>query len=185
MKWHYYGMSGMWGPMTNPAAYSFAKRVSQLGVDIHASPYRDYDAGHIALEVSKIPDSEGVFLCGTSLGADDVPVVCSYVLRYKDRRTRIDGAFGFQASIYGPKGYPLNKNVKFAHLIYSYNPWPFPGLGMYKWPAGTMDPKNFHLTPHHLPHPGDYDIGDQNMFLREMQSIMKAGTDTHEGRPST
>ncbi len=175
MKWNYFGMSGMWGPMTNPGAYSFTKRVAQLGIDIHASPYRDYNAGDIALAISKLPLTDGVFVCGTSLGACDVSVVCNYVTRYRDGRTRIDGAFGWQASLYGARQsqFPLNKNVRFAHLIYSYNPIPFPGLGAAKWVRGTMDPKQFHLTPHHLPHPGDTDLGDQAMFLHEMQGIMK------------
>ena len=169
MNWHGYGMYGMYGPATDPGELTFSRRVAGLGVNIHNSPYRDYQAGEIAFAILKLPAEDGVFVWGTSLGANDVPVVCSYV-----KRRTIDGAFGFQASLWGAKGYLLNKNVKFAHLIYSYNPLPLPGLGAYKWPLGTMNAASYHKTAHHIPHPGDYDVGDQNMFLKEMQAIMSA-----------
>ncbi len=71
------------------------------------------------------------------------------------------------------RGYRLNNNVKFAHLIYSYNPIPLPGLGAYIWPLGTMNPASYHKTPHHIPHPGDYDLNDQTMFINEMRRIME------------
>lgn len=167
MRWHGFGMYGQGGYVTNPAERGFSQRVAKLGVNIHSSPYESYDAGTIAAIVSKIPDNEGVFVWGTSLGANNTPVVCSYT------RRRIDGAFGFQASIYGASGVKLNANIKFAHLIYSYNPIPFPGLGAYVWPLGTMNAASYHKTQHNIPHPGDYDINDQNMFLGEMKRIME------------
>lgn len=169
-QWHGFSMYGMGGPMTDPGETGFSQRVAhELGVNIHGSPYRDSEAANIAVMIDKLPSKDnGVFVWGTSLGANNTPVVCSYVKR------DIDGAFGFQASIYGAKGYPLNKNVKFAHLIYSYNPIPLPGLGAYLWPLGTMAAASYHKTPHHIPHPGDYDMHDQNMFLAEMQRIIKA-----------
>lgn len=167
MNWHLFDMYGMGGSVTNPGSGVFTYRAAhELHINVHGSPYRDYQAAGIAVLIDKIPETEGVFVAGTSLGANNVPVVCSYVKR------RIDGAFGFQASIYGARGYKLNANVKFAHLIYSYNPIPFPGLGAYKWPLGTMHAASYHLTAHHIPHPGDYDQGDQDMFLNEMKRIM-------------
>jgi hypothetical protein len=168
MDWHGFGMYGMGGSATDPGEAQFSQRVAtELGVHIHGSPYRDTEAGKIAALIQGLPEKDGVFVWGTSLGCNNVPVVCTYV----GTRT-LDGAFGFQASLYGAKGYPLNNNVKFAHLIYSYNPIPLPGLGAYIWPLGTMPAASYHKTGHHIPHPGDYDVGDQNMFLREMKRIM-------------
>ena len=168
MNWHGFGMYGMFGPETDPGEAGFSQRVWQeLGVNIHGSPYRDYQAGEIAALIDKLPPEDGTFVWGTSLGACNVPVVCSYTKHV------INGAFGFQASIYGAKGYPLNDNIKFAHLIYSYNPIPFPGLGAYIWPLGTMEAASYHRTRHDLPHPGDYDLNDQNTYLAEMKRIME------------
>lgn len=171
MTWHFFSMYGMGGPMTDPGEYGFTQRAwHEVGVNIHSSPYLDTQAGEIAAFIDKLPPADGVFVCGTSLGACNVPVVCSYT------KHKIDGAFGFQASIYGAKGYPLNANVKFAHLIYSYNPIPLPGLGSYIWPLGTMSAASYHRTRHDIPHPGDYDLHDQNMFLAEMKRIMEHTT---------
>lgn len=166
MKWHGFGMFGMGGPATNPAEAGFSHRVAELGVDIHGSPYRDYQAGDIAAIINKIPDTEGVFVWGTSLGANNTPLVCSYVHR------RIDGAFGFQASLYGYQG-KIPVNVKFAHLISSRNPAPILGLGLYVWQCSSLS-VDFHHDWHDIPHPGDYDEGDQNIFLGEMCHIMAA-----------
>lgn len=167
MIWHGFGMYGQGGYATNPSEKGFSGRAKQLGVNIHDSPYESYQAGEIAELINKIPETEGVFVWGTSLGANNTPVVCSYAKR------RIDGAFGFQASIYGACGVGLNANIKFAHLISSDNPAPFPGLGSYVWPLGTMPGASYHRTQHNLPHPGDYDTGDQDMFLAEMKRIME------------
>jgi len=164
MKFHGFGMYGMGGPATNPAEAGFSRRVAGLGVDIHGSPYRDYQAGEIAAIINKIPETEGVFVWGTSLGANNTPLVCSYVHR------RIDGAFGFQASLYGYHG-RMPKNVKFAHLISSHSPIPMPGLGAYVWECATLDTHYIHEW-RDLPHPGDYDKDDQNKFLEEMKDIM-------------
>lgn len=170
IDWHGFSMFGMGGNMTDPGEAQFTHRVAtELGVHIHSSPYRDTDAGRIAAIIQALPPNDGVFVWGTSLGANNTPVVCTYV-----GKRIIDGAFGFQASIYGAKNYPLNSNVLFAHLIYSYNPIPLPGLGAYIWPLGSMNPPSYHKTNHSIPHPGDYDVGDQNMFLGEMRRIMKA-----------
>jgi hypothetical protein len=167
-SWHGFGMYGMGGASTDPAEATFSQRVKALGVDIHGSPYSDYEAGNIAAFIKGIPDDEGVFVWGTSLGSNNVPVVCSYVKR------KIQGAFGFQASTYGAKNVGLGSNVLFAHLIWSVNPAPFPGLGSYVWPAAGINPASYHRTQHDLPHPGDYDAHDQDVFLGEMQRIMVA-----------
>lgn len=166
-KWHGFGFSGMWANWgTDPAEGTFSERVAKLGVHIYGSPFPDQESTAFVPRINAIPESEGVFLWGTSLGCNNIAVVANLVKR------RIDGIFGFQASIYGAKRYPINNNVRFAHLIYSYNPLPLPGLGAYKWPRGTIDAKHYVQTPHHIAHPGDYDVNDQNMFLREMREIM-------------
>lgn len=168
-KWHGFGFSGMWANYgSDPAEVVFSKHVAELGVITYGSPYPDEQATLFVPRINKIPDDEGVFLWGTSLGANNIAVVANLVKR------RIDGMFGFQASLYGARGYAINSNVMHAHLIYSYNPWPFPGLGAYCWPRGTVYPKRYVTTAHHLPHPGDGDVNDQNMFLREMKGIMAA-----------
>ncbi len=169
MNWHGFGMYGMFGNTTDPGEMGFSERVAhELEVDIHDSPYRDYEAGAIAAMIEKLPPEDGVFVWGTSLGANDCPVVASYTKR------KIDGLWGFQASLYGAKT-PLGSNVLFAHLIYSFLPIPFPGLGAYIWKVGTMNPPSYHKTKHNLPHPGDYDLGDQSIFINEMKRIMDHG----------
>lgn len=168
MTWHGFGMYGMGGPTTDPGEDTFSRRVAEIGVNIHDSPYRDYEAGNIAAVIERLPAEDGVFVWGTSLGSNNAPLTCSYT------KHRIDGCFGFQASIYGYHS-ALPSNCQFAHLIHSYNPVPFPGLGMYIWANAGMNPASYHLTAHNIPHPGDYDINDQNMFLGEMQRIMRAG----------
>lgn len=167
MNWHGFGMYGWGGWNTDPGESGFSQRVKKLGVNIHGSPYLSSQVNDIVAEIDALPEIVGIFVWGTSLGANNTPVVCARTKR------KIDGAFGFQASIYGARGYPINVNVKFAHLIYSYNPIPFPGLGAYRWPKGTIT-GGYVQTPHHIAHPGDYDVGDQNMFLAEMRRIMEA-----------
>jgi hypothetical protein len=168
MNYHLFWMYGMWGPYTDAGSRAFVERIEQelSDIDVHDSPYRDYEAGKIAALIDKLPLNDGVFVGGTSLGCNDTAVVCNYVHR------SINGAFGFQASLFGPKGFALNANVKFAHLIYSYNPLAL-GLGAYRWPLGTMNPQSYHKTPHHLPHPGDGNTADQTMFIREMRAITR------------
>lgn len=160
-----FGVFGMGGRGTDPDEITFSARVASLGVHIGNSPYMDYQTNEIAAAIDTLPTNAIIFVWGTSLGANDCTVIAS-----RTKRT-IHGIFGFQASIYGAK-VPVPSTVLFAHLIYSYNPIPFPGLGAYKWKPGQgFDPVRLHLTPHHLRHPGDWDKGDQEMYLREMQRI--------------
>lgn len=163
-----FGMLGMGGTLTDPNEIAFSDRVrDELGVNIGSSPYRDYEAGAIAHDIDLLPDDAVVLVWGTSLGANDCPVVGSYIKR------KVHGIWGFQASLFGAK-VKVTPNVLFAHLIYSFNPIPIPGLGAYKWEPGEgFDGARLHLTPHHIPHPGDYDRGDQNMFLAEMKRVIE------------
>ncbi len=167
MNWHLFSMYGMGGHTTDPGEDYFTVRVKHAipDINIHDSPYQDQQAGEIAAMIDELPEDDGVFVAGTSLGCNNTPIACGYTKHI------IDGAFGFQASLYGAHS-SLTANVKFAHIIYSYNPIPFPGLGAYLWRVGTMHPASYHRTPHHIPHPGDYDVGDQNMFIAEMKHII-------------
>jgi hypothetical protein len=159
-------MLGLGGTFTDPNEVAFSDRVrDECDADIQASPYRDYDCAHIASVIDKLPADAVVLVWGTSLGAND----CTVVANYTKRKINI---FGFQASIFGAHE-KVTPNVLFAHLFYSYNPIPIPGLGAYKWePAPGFDKARLHLTPHHIPHPGDYDRGDQDTFIAEMKRII-------------
>ncbi len=168
MTVHFFGGYGMGGHVTDPGEDWFTNRVKAEipEIDIHNSPYRDRDAGYVAGEIDKLPPNDIVFIQGTSLWANDCPVVGSYTKHI------VHGMFGFQASLYGAKQ-PITENVLFAHLFYSYNPIPFPGLGAYKWrlKAGNTV-TGLHVTPKHLIHPGDYDVPSQNTFLAEIKRII-------------
>ncbi len=166
---HFFGIYGMGGHLTDPGEDYFTARVKAEipHIHTHASPYGDQQTGEIAAFIDTLAPEDIIFVQGTSLGANDAPVAASYT------KHRIDGVFGFQASLYGYHS-SLTANVQFAHLIYSYNPIPWPGLGAYLWRVGTMHPPSYHATPHHIPHPGDYDIGDQNKFIGEMKRIIAA-----------
>ncbi len=165
---HFFGMYGMGGHTTDPGEDWFTQRVKAEipEIDIHNSPYRDTDAGYIAGEIGKLPEDAVVFVQGTSLGANDCPVVSSYTSK------TIHGMFGFQASMFGVHQ-PIGPNVLFAHLFYSYNPIPLPLLGAYQWrltPGNSVT--SLYLSPKHLPHPGDYDVPSQNVFLANIKSII-------------
>jgi hypothetical protein len=167
-KVHFFGMYGMGGHTTDPGEDWFTARVKAMlpDVDIHDSPYRDYDAGHIAALIDQLPEDAVVFVQGTSLGANDAPIVGGYTKR------TIHGMFGFQASEYGVHS-SLTPNVLFAALFYSYNPIPFPGLGAYCWKRGPgFDYRRLHLIPKHIPHPGDYDKPSQDYYLTLMRRII-------------
>ncbi len=170
MTAHFFGMYGMGGHTTDPGEDWFTARVKAEipDIDIHHSPYRDQDAGYIAAEIDKLPPEDIVFVQGTSLGANDCPVVGNYT------KHKIDGMFGFQASMFGVHQ-PVTSNVLFAHLFFSFNPIPFPLLGAYQWRRAVGNTvTGLHVTPKHLPHPGDYDVPSQNIFLAEIKRIIAA-----------
>ncbi len=170
MNWHLFGGYGMmpFGIQTDPYMLVFCQEAKAAisALDTHDSPYRDYQAGVVASIISGLPPEDGVFVAGTSLSANDVTVIGSYTHHI------IDGAFGFQASNYGVHQ-PLTANVKFAHLISSDNPIPFPGLGGYRWQRGEMM-GGLILQTRNIPHPGDYYAPDRAMFIREMKNIIAA-----------
>ena len=185
MTVHGFFLYGMWGPVTDPGARTMTQRMaSELpGINMHDSPYRDYDVNEICAIIRELPSTDKVIVCGTSLGANNTPVVGAYVYLNNPKRT-INGIWGFQASIWGAKAgvdssYPgITPNVKFAHLISS----DFPlngGLGAYRWVSApgnkvTNDNGEPLLTTHNYPHPGDDVVADQDMFLAEMKRVIGA-----------
>lgn len=180
---HAFDIYGMWGPVTDPGARVMTQRMgTELGpINMHSSPYRDYDVNNIVAEILGLPADAIVIICGTSLGGNNGPVVAAYVYLQNKTRT-IHGLWGFQASIWGAQAQPgtvypgITPNVKFAHLISS----DFPlngGLGAYRWasaPGNTVTNGNGQplLTTHDYPHPGDGVAADQNMFLGEMKRVI-------------
>lgn len=169
MNWHFFAMYGMmpFGIQTDPCMKVFCDEVKAAmpDINIHDSPYRDAQVNEIAGIIGELPSDDGVFVAGTSLGANNVPVVCART------HHEIDGAFGFQASLYGVHS-PFTENVKFAHLISSDNPLPFPGLGAYRWERGEMT-GGLILEVRNVPHPGDYVAFDRAKYIREMKTIRK------------
>lgn len=172
MNWHGFGGYGMGGWTTDPAEYGFSERVNhELGVNIHGSPYRDYEAAEIAGLIKRLSPGEGIFLWGSSLMANNLPYIATLA-----QPRPIAGIFGFQASSWpGAAKVPVPKNVLFAQLFTSNTVVPLPALGSYQWvPGEGFPPESLHITHHNIPHPGDYDVGDQNTFLAEMKRIMES-----------
>ena len=177
---HGFFMYGMWGPITDPGARAMSERMASelTGIDMHASPYRDYDVNTIVAEIMKLPKDAIVLLGGTSLGANNTPVVGAYTA-LQDTTRIIHGMWGFQASIYGEHAgatpsYPgITPNVLFAHLAYSTNPIPIYGLGLYQW---ELAPGNRTTTLLMFdsgdPHPGDSDVAVQDKFIAEMKRVI-------------
>ena len=185
MTAHGFEIYGLWGPVTDPGARTMTQRMRQelTGINMHGSPYRDYDVNTIVAEIMALPADEPVLICGTSLGANNTPVTAAYVYLQNQKRM-IAGIWGFQASIYGAQAgqesyYPgVTANVQFAHLIFSEAPENF-GLGAYKWIAApgntvTNGGQGPLLTEKDLAHPGDGDVPSQDMFLAEMARVIAA-----------
>jgi hypothetical protein len=187
MKAHGFFLYGMWGPVTDPGARTMTQRmVDELpDIDMHGSPYRDYDVNAIVSIIMGLPENEPVLVTGTSLGSNNTPVVAAYAYLQSKQRV-INGIWGFQASIWGAQAcdpatgsgspdYPgITPNVKFAHLAYSLNPLNA-GLGAYIWkkaPGNTVT--NYYAFDTMDIHPGDGNVNVQNMFIDEMKRVIES-----------
>lgn len=161
-----FGIYGMWGPASDPGERQFTDRVKALGVDVGESPYRDYEVGRIVDAIKSLPPDAKVILWGSSLGANNCPIVSAYI-----PRRQIAGMWGFQASDHGAKQ-PIGSNVLFAHEI--YNPvWLLTfGLGHYRWtkPASNTE-TSLIVSKHYALHPGETPKA-QAMFLAEMKRVI-------------
>jgi hypothetical protein len=167
MKAYGFGMYGMWGPVTDPGEAEFCQKVAALGVDIGASPYRDYDVNTIVAAINVLPSGVCVLVWGSSLGANNSPVVGSYTNR------TIDGMWGFQASLYGAQ-VPITSNVKFAHEVYNPNLLETGGLGAYQWQVAAGNRRtNLYTSVRYDLHPGETESA-QAMFLAEMKRVIGA-----------
>ena len=159
-------MYGQYGPLTDPGEREFAAKVAGLGVDIGQSPYRDYQVNEIVTDFNTASPDAILLLWGSSLGANNCPVVAAYT-----PHRIIHGMWGFQASEYGAK-VPIQANVLFAHEV--YNPaWPGTlGLGHYQWVrAPGNHVTNLYLSARYDMHPGETERSQQ-MFLNEIQRVI-------------
>lgn len=173
MTAHGFGMYGWLGQFADPGEDQFTHRVAGLGVDVGASPYQESDVNSIVAAILALPPDVPVIVWGTSLGANNTPVVAARVHAQNPHRI-IQGIWGFQASQYGAnEGIPAN--VLFARLTSSDNPIPFPNLGSYRWvkaPGNTVT--NLQLDTVNDPHPGDGNPAVQNKYLDEMKHAIAA-----------
>ncbi len=160
------GMYGQWGPVTDPGERQFSAKVAALGVDIGFSPYRDYQVSQIASDLNNAPADAILLVWGSSLGANNCPLVALY-----SPHRLIHGMWGFQASEYGAK-VPIPGNVLFAHEVYNPNWAGTFGLGHYEWVrAATNHRTNLYLSARFDMHPGET-AAAQAMFLAEIQRVI-------------
>jgi len=160
-------MYGMYGPVTDPGERVFTEllRKEIPGIDLGRSPYRDYEVQEIGADLLHGPKNAIRFIVGSSLGANNCPVVATYA------PVIIHGIFGFQASSYGAKQ-PIGSHVLFAHEF--YNPlWPMTfGLGTQKWTkAATNTRTSLILTSEYAMHPGETPKATTT-FLAEIKRII-------------
>ena len=182
---HGFYIYGMWGPITDPGARTMAQRMAEElpGINMHDSPYRDYDINEICGIIRELPLDAIIVGGGTSLGSNNIVVAAAYAKLNQAERT-IHGIWGFQASIWGAKAYNpmtgegspsypgITSNVKFAHLAYSTNPLNA-GLGAYVWQkAPGNNTTNYYSFDTGELHPGDGNVNVQNMFLDEMKRVI-------------
>jgi hypothetical protein len=169
-------MSGMFGPVTDPGAYSFTEEIRQAvpGIDLGRSPYRDFEVQEVANDLTHAPKNAVRLLVGTSLGACNCTVVATYA------KVVIHGIFGFQASRNGAD-WPVPPNVLFAHEFYA------PGwlgaiitanLGTLAWHKAAGNTRTtLILTPEYARHPGETPKA-RSAFLAEIKRIVaKPGDD--------
>ena len=181
MTAHGFGMYGMWGQAFDPGQNVFSGRVrKELDVNIGASPYNSDDVVKIATAILALPPEVPALVWGTSLGANNAPLVAAYVFAKNPKRL-IHGIWGFQASIYGVKAgdapyyHGITPNVLFAHLTWSRTVFPVPGIGAYRWaPAPNNNTTKLHLDEVDDPHPGDGNAAVQNKYLNEMKDVIAA-----------
>jgi hypothetical protein len=154
-----FGLYGLGSAVTDPGAEQFAARVrDELNVDIVGSPYRYWQVDEIVGRINCAPSDAKILLWGSSLGANNSPVIASQTSR------SVAGMWGFQASQWGAK-VGVTANVAFAHFVFN----PFVTLGSYKPQLaegnGTTD---IYWTESWDDHPGDQVVAVQDMFLADM-----------------
>lgn len=160
------GMYGLWGPITDPGEREFSAKVAALGVDIGGSPYRDYEVNQIVADFNAAPANAIRLLWGSSLGANNCPVVATYA-----PHVLIHGMWGFQASLDGAQ-VEVPSNVLFAHEVWNSIIPMTGGLGAYEWKKAAGNVRTSLYTSNRPDfHPGETE-SSQNMFLAEMQRVI-------------
>ncbi len=160
------GMYGQFGTVTDPGERTFSAAVAELGVDIGGSPYQYYEVNQIAADFNAAPANAIRLLWGSSLGANNCPVVASYA-----PHVIIHGMWGFQASNYGAQ-VPIPGNVQFAHEVFNSIWIETLGLGAYKWvKAAGNSHTNLYLSDRGDFHPGETSAS-MAMFLAEMKRVI-------------
>ena len=169
-------MSGMFGPVTDPGAYSFVEEIRKAipGVDLGRSPYRDFEVQEVADDLIRAPQDAVRLLVGTSLGACNCPVAATYA-----KAVTIHGMFGFQASVNGAD-WPVLPNVLFAHEFYAPSAWwngflgtiITAGLGTLAWHVAKGNTRTtLILSSEYAMHPGETPRA-RAAFLAEMKRIV-------------
>lgn len=167
-------MSGMWGPITDPGAYSFVEeiRAAVRGVNLGGSPYRDFEVKEVARDLIRAPADAIRMVVGTSLGACNCPVAATYVFQ-ENPKILVHGMFGFQASANGAD-WPITPNVLFAHEFYAPGWWGTiitGGLGTLAWHKAAGNKRtNLILSTQWVPHPGET-VKARTAFLAEIKRI--------------
>lgn len=173
-------MSGMWGPVTDPGAYSFTEEIRKAvpGVELGRSPYRDFEVQEVANDLIRAPKDAVRLLVGTSLGACNCPVAATYAFQ-SNPKVLIHGMFGFQASAHGAD-WPIPSNVLFAHEFYAPSGWwngymgtiITGGLGTLAWHKAAGNKRTtLILTSQYVPHPGETQKA-RAAFLAEIKRIV-------------
>lgn len=164
------GMFGMWGPVSDPGETAFTELVKREipGIDVGRSPYRDYEVNQIVSDLTGAPADAIRLVWGSSLGANNCPVVAAYA-----PHVVIHGMWGFQASLYGAQ-VPVYANVLFAHEVYNPDLAMTGGLGAYEW---VKAPGN-HVTNLYRSKRSDFHPGEtpevMSMFIAEMKRVVDA-----------
>lgn len=165
------GMYGLWGPVTDSGEREFSEKVKALGVDIGASPYRDYEVNQIVADFNAAAPDTVRLLWGSSLGANNCPLVAFYA-----PTVVIHGMWGFQASLDGAQ-IPISANTLFAHEVYNPIWLQTMGLGAYQWVKANGNTKtSLYDEPRYDFHPGETEEV-QAKFLAEMQRIIASPGD--------
>ncbi len=165
-------MSGMFGPVTDPGAYSFTEEIRKAvpGIDLGRSPYRDFEVHEVANDLMNAPEDAVRLIVGTSLGACNCPVAAAYATT-----VLVHGIFGFQASANGAD-WPIPSNVLFAHEFYAPG-WIgkliTAGLGTLAWHKSKNNTRtNLVLSKEYAAHPGETPKA-RRAFLAEIKRIVE------------
>lgn len=150
-----------------------ANMVESLGVPVNLYNWAPGAYEVIAKEIMKLPDEDLVVVGGSSLGANDTPLVCSTV-----RPRKINFIFGCQPSLYGRK-IQVPPNVEKALCMYAplWAIWTL-GYGSYKWSFISSATQQQWMTSFSH-HPGDNDPRLHSRVLSEVSWLQSKDSAKH------